>query len=98
MPLEQRVDERGDCRSLAQYQEAAKQNRNDHDRQQPIFLALAQEPPEFGQERHPLCSSISIGSSSIRRWVPADFDGASRTSRFPAAVAGCLCRANALSK
>src|SRR5581483_10920197 len=50
--LEQRVDERGDRRALAEHDQRAEEREHEHDRPEPPLLAHAHEGPELTQKRH----------------------------------------------
>src|SRR6059036_3883697 len=80
--LEQRVDEGGDRRTLAEHDQRAKKREHDDDRTEPPLLAHAHEGPELAEQgnhagtrhdRYP-CSRLtraSRGVSSAPRRDPA---------------------------
>jgi hypothetical protein len=49
---EQRIDERGDCRTLRQHNQTPKEDHHDQQWQQPVLLSDSKEFPEFSNERH----------------------------------------------
>lgn len=50
--LEDRVDERSHCGALSQNEEAAKEQEDEENWNEPIFFALEQELKEFCEEAH----------------------------------------------
>ena len=79
--LEQRIDERRDCRALGQHDQPAEQGHRDDDGQEPELLACPKEPPKLACERQ----------HASPRLAPADRAGVCSRPRAPSCPVRPIC-------